>query len=178
MFIIKGKKVNLRETLEQDIKQYEKWNVPHLKAWQYDGPWYDEDLSAVINMRKRFISQETNTRYPFLEIETIDGVHIGWVNVFYREYDPHMTEIGIDIVEDAYWRQGLGYEALSLWIDYLFKTHNFTRLGFETWSGNQGMINLGYKLGFKLEGVIRKGCKVKGHFYDRIKLGLLQEEWI
>jgi RimJ/RimL family protein N-acetyltransferase len=39
------------------------------------------------------------------------------------------------------------------------------------------MIRVGEKLGFTLEGRIRRGCEVKGQFYDRIKMGLLREEW-
>lgn len=88
-----------------------------------------------------------------------------------------MTEIGIDIPEDEYGGKGIGQEVLTLWIEYLFNKRSFTRLGFETWQGNKGMIRLGEKLGFIEEGRIRKGCKVKGIFYDRIKMGILRSEW-
>ncbi len=39
------------------------------------------------------------------------------------------------------------------------------------------MIKLGEKLGFIEEARIRKGCEINGIFYDRIKMGILRNEW-
>jgi RimJ/RimL family protein N-acetyltransferase len=36
---------------------------------------------------------------------------------------------------------------------------------------------VGEKLGFMLEGRIRNGCEVCGRFFDRVKMGLLRDEW-
>ncbi len=176
-FKIQGKNINLRTIVKEDIMDYKRWNSSDLRAWELDGPWYNEDLSAVINRNKKWIVGDKKPPYKFLEIETKDGIHIGWVNVYHNDLDPHMTEIGIDIVEDDFWGCGIGEEALTLWINYLFTERNFTRLGFETWELNKGMIKLGEKLGFIEEGRIRKGCEVKGVFYDRVKMGILRSEW-
>lgn len=170
-------RIKLRTTEEKDIADYERWNNSALPAWRTDGPWFNDDLTALINGRKKWLAGEQKPPYRFLEIDAADGVHIGWVVVYHDESDPHMTEIGIDIVEDAYWNKGLGYAALTLWIEYLFRERAFTRLGFSTWSGNHGMIRVGEKLGFMEEARIRNGCEVDGMFYDRIKMGLLREEW-
>lgn len=177
IFKIEGKNINLRTLIEEDINDYERWNSSDLKAWEYDGPWFNDDISGIIERNKKWLIGDRKPPYRFLEIETKDKGHIGWVVVYHDPQDPHMTEIGIDIPEDAYWGKKLGEEALTLWINYLFKERNFTRLGFSTWEGNKGMIRLGEKLGFLLEGTIRKGCVVKGGFYDRIKMGILREEW-
>lgn len=175
--LIKGDRLYLRTTEERDIADYERWNNPTMKAWQTDGPWFNDDLTALINSRKKWLSGEQNPPSRFLEIDVADGVHIGWVVVYHDMSDPHMTEIGIDIVEEAYWNKGLGYDAFRIWIDYLFRERSFTRLGFSTWSGNHGMIRVGEKLGFKEEARIRNGCEVNNIFYDRIKMGLLRDEW-
>lgn len=171
-----GTRVNLRTALPSDIPDYERWNDPGLKVWDYDGPWYSSRGTSPTRVRD-WLAGDHNPPYSHLEIETIDGVHIGWAMVHYRENDPHMPEVGLDIVEDAYWNRGLGTEALSLWVDYLFQERRFTRIGYSTWSGNPRAIAIGRKLGFVEEGRIRKGCQVGGVFYDRIKMGLLREEW-
>lgn len=176
-FQIKGKLVNLRTTKWADLDDYERWNSLDLKAWETDGPWYNVDLSAVINMRKKWLNGERELPYPFLEIETKDNIHIGWVVAYYDENDPHVTEIGIVIPEDSYWGKGMGTEALYLWIEYLFSERDLTRAGFTTWEGNRAMIRVGEKLGFIEEARIRKSCEVKGVFYDRIKMGILRSEW-
>lgn len=175
--ILNGEIVLLRTTCAEDIADYERWNDPSLKAWETDGPWFDDDLSGLIAGRKKWVESAQLPPYRSLEIDAADGTHIGWVVVYYDKTDPHMTEIGIDIAEDAYWGKGCGKESLELWIDYLFRERNLTRLGFSTWSGNAGMIRLGQKLGFVEEARIRNGCEVKCVFYDRIKKGILREEW-
>jgi RimJ/RimL family protein N-acetyltransferase len=71
----------------------------------------------------------------------------------------------------------LGTEAFSLWIDYLFREMDLTRIGFTTWQGNTMMLGLGRKLGFAEEARIRRSCLVNGKFYDRISMGVLREEW-
>ena len=91
--------------------------------------------------------------------------------------DPHATAVGIVIQEENQWRKGIGTEALALWIDYLFKALDLTRIGFTTWQGNPMMLGLGKKLGFVEEARIRRSCFVKGRFFDRISMGILREEW-
>ena len=176
-FKIEGKSVILRPTVTADIDDYERWNDPNSKAFQFDGPWYNEDLTNVIEARKRRLSKEYGPPYHTLEIDTKAGIHIGWVGITYKSRDPHNTEIGISIQKNELWGRGLGTEAFSLWIDYLFKEMNLTRIGFTTWQGNPMMIRLGEKLGFTEEARIRKSCFVKGEFYDRVSMGILWDEW-
>lgn len=176
-FKIKGRQVNLRTTIRTDIADYERWNNPDLLTWQYDGPYHRHDLSGTIVARQRWLAGNHAPPYNYLEIETTDAVHIGWVVVYPGEGIDTMPEFGINIVEDSRWSQGLGTESVRLWVDYLFQTHGFHRLGFSTWSGNERMIAIGRRLGFIEESRVRKGCKVRGKYYDRIKMGLLREEW-
>jgi RimJ/RimL family protein N-acetyltransferase len=175
-FIIKGKRINLRTMILSDLDDYRRWDDPDIKAWAFDGPWYPQKTVPSERARKRY-EKRLKPPYRCLEIETSNGVHIGFVIVHHREDDPHMTEFGIDIVEEEYWNKGLGSEAVSLWIRYLFIEFKFARIGFSTWSGNPRMIGVGRKLGFVQEACIRNGCKVNGKFYDRIKMGMLREEW-
>lgn len=176
-FCIRGRQVTLRATNLSDISQYKRWNNKDLKAWQLDTPWNDSNLSAIINWRRTWIYDGGKPPYRFLEIEAYDKRHIGWVVVYHDNKDPHMTEIGIDIPEEAYWGRGIGEEALTLWIEYLFDSLNLSRIGLSTWSGNLGMMRLAEKLGFALEGTIRCGCRVDKTFYDRLKYGILKAEW-
>jgi len=177
-FAIRGRLVNLRTTRLSDLADYERWQDPSRKAWQTDGPWFKSAPNEIgLAERRRSNMAQQVPPYPFLEIETTGGVHLGWVIVYYRDHDPHMTEVGIDIVEDSFWGKGLGAEALSLWIDYQFRARNLTRIGLATWSGNPGMLRVGEKLGFQVEARIRNGCEVNGVFHDRIRMGILRSEW-
>ncbi len=176
-FKIKGTRINLRTTIQSDIADYRRWDDPDLAAWRYDGPYYERDLGKFITGRQKWLAGNQASPYSFLEIETSDGVHLGWVVFYFASGLASMPEFGINIVEDEYWNRGLGTEAVSLWIDYLFGGYRLHRLGFSTWSGNKRMIAVGTRLGFVEEARIRQGCRVEGKYYDRIKMGLLREEW-
>jgi len=41
-FVLPGRFVRLRPTVESDMADYERWNVPGLKAHPFDGPWYND----------------------------------------------------------------------------------------------------------------------------------------
>jgi RimJ/RimL family protein N-acetyltransferase len=173
---IRGPRVRLRLLRESDIADYERWADPALEAWKLDGPWFNEDPAELpIRARKR-LERKSKKPSSQLEIE-VDGRHVGWVVVYRYDTDPHMTEVGIDIVEDRLWGQGLGTEALVLWIDHLFRTRGLTRVGLSTWSGNIGMMRAAAKLGMKQEACTRNGCEVGGRFYDRLRYGMLRGEW-
>ena len=59
--------------------------------------WYNEDLTNVIEARKKRLSKKYGPPYHTLEIDTKEGQHIGWVNTTFSSRDPHYTEIGITI---------------------------------------------------------------------------------
>jgi RimJ/RimL family protein N-acetyltransferase len=174
---IVGRHVVLRPAVEADIADYERWQDPNLAAHRFDGPWFKDDGGPTLAelCRKRIESQRPP--YSRLEVALLDGTHVGSVVVYHKPDDEHMTEVGISIYEDRFWSKGIGYEALALWVDSLFRERGFTRIGFSTWSSNERMMRLGARLGFKLEGTIRNGCEVEGRFYDRLKFGLLRSEW-
>ena len=127
-FKIEGSLINLRPTVAADIADYERWNNPLMKAHEFDGPWYNNDLSGLIALRQKWLREGGKPPYRFLEIETKVGDHLGWVVVYYKQEDPHLTEVGISIMEDRFWGKGLGTEALSLWIGYLFLERGLRRI--------------------------------------------------
>ena len=177
VFRLSGGSASLRTTLPADIPDYERWESSDLPAWRYDGPWYAHESGHMVARRRKWLVGKREPPFSFLEIEGPRGEHLGWVTAYYRFDDPHMTEFGIDICEDAFWGQGIGSEASRLWLDYLFRQYALTRIGFGTWEGNLRMLALGEKLGFLEEARIRRGCFVDGRFWDRIKMGILREEW-
>jgi RimJ/RimL family protein N-acetyltransferase len=90
---------------------------------------------------------------------------------------PRWLEIGIVIYSPEHWNGGLGTEALSLWIDYLFENLTIERVGLTTWSGNPRMMRCAEKLGMRLEGRMRKCRYYNGEYYDSIRMGILREKW-
>ena len=71
-------------------------------------------------------------------------------------------------------------EACLAGIKYIFKNLNLQRITGAYHSDNRAMLNLCKRLGFKQEGVIRKGTRLDNSPIDIITFGLLKEEirWI
>jgi len=178
-----GERVLLRDPRPEDVEARLRW-VTTETAWQdWDAPWegpkimpperIDERRQAMLES----IAEPLPTPRSSLYVELPGGPLLGWVNS-YRHDPVHRTaSAGIDICESAFWGQGIGTEALRLWIGYLFTELDLHRVGLETWSGNQRMIRCAEKCGFVEEGRFRENVEYRGGRYDGVKLGLLRREW-
>ncbi|PCR89722.1 GNAT family N-acetyltransferase [Natrinema ejinorense] len=99
--------------------------------------------------------------------------------------------IGVVSVADADWRrpelgywlvpavhgEGFGSEAVSLVVDYVFRTYDTPAIGAVAYDFNDASRGLLESLGFEEEGRIRKDRFVDGEYIDTIQYGLLREDW-
>ncbi len=86
-------------------------------------------------------------------------------------------EIGYDL-RQSHWGKGFMSEALHAVIQYGFDHKGLHRIEATTRSDNKRSINMLYRLGFKLEGILRERVYWEGTFYDQILCSLLKKEWI
>lgn len=179
-----GEKIILRDWEIADLKDYKFWNTGHKKWMDFDGPYYPkptkEELSKQIEIIEKKISSNNfpAKRRKLVVANKVDNKIIGTTSWYWQSKETNWMSIGIAIYNENFWSKGIGFDALSLWIDYLFKQDkNLLRLDLRTWSGNFGMMKLAEKLGFKKEAVFRKARIVNDKYYDGIGYGILREEW-
>ncbi|SFJ90046.1 Protein N-acetyltransferase, RimJ/RimL family [Halobacillus dabanensis] len=178
-----GELVTLRTIEEEDIPTlyhliYNGEN-PEWKKW--DAPYYplephtlDSYRSHELARKDRLESLEPDSR---LIIE-VDGQIIGTVTYYWEHKASLWLEVGIGIYDPDYWNGGYGSDAMSIWIDHLFRSLPLVRVGLTTWSRNERMMRVGKKMGMKIEGRLRK-CRIfEGAYYDSIRMGILREEWM
>lgn len=163
-------------TAEDSVRLWElayKEASPEWKKW--DAPYYKHTALTY----EQFMQHEQPNLIDsesFWIIEA-DQRLIGMVS-YYWEHQPSLwLEMGIVIYDPAYWNGGYGTKALKLWIHHLFHTMPLVRVGYTTWSGNERMIQVGYKLGMTMEARLRKCRLYQDVYYDSIRMGLLREEW-
>ncbi|MCK4306125.1 MAG: GNAT family N-acetyltransferase, partial [Candidatus Eisenbacteria sp.] len=177
--IISGHRVCLRDVCASDLEDYKRWFTPG-KPWQaWDAPWENtkENLARFrVQLLKRLQEPPPDPRTR-LEIETAEGRHLGWVTSCSADQHTHGRECGIDIAEEGAWGQGLGREALTLWVGYLFSAHGLSRVGLGTWSGNERMIRLAARIGMREEARFAAARQFAGHIYDGVRWGVTREEW-
>jgi RimJ/RimL family protein N-acetyltransferase len=86
------------------------------------------------------------------------------------------AEVGIDIDPPRH-RQGIAYEAYLVLMDFLFKDQGMNRLNLVTLRNNIPAISLYQKLGFQVEGILRRAIFRNGEYTDLLLMSILAEEW-
>lgn len=171
--------ISMRAIRERDLATI--WQIgfreeaPEWKNW--DGPYFDDyepykSLAEFAEAQAQHFLRDD--RYAIFLGDQLIGI----VSRYWENEKTLWLEIGIVIFQAQYWSSGYGTEALRLWIDKTFA--DFPRLehiGLTTWSGNERMMRAALKMGFQLEGQIRKVRYWQGQYYDSMKYGILREEW-
>lgn len=185
MMQLEGKRLKLRDWIEEDLEPFRHWNTGDHLWMEFNGPYYPRlnqmELATRIEFYRKKIARQDwddlRTRLVIADIST--NTLLGTVNWYWQSPETNWKSLGVALFDEAHWGKGLGYEALELWIDYLFEQDaTLVRLDFRTWSGNEGMMRLAQKLGFREEARFRKARIVKDKYYDSIGLGVLREEWL
>jgi len=145
---------------------------PEWKKW--DAPYFPHHTMPF----EQFLLQKNEwVHCPSFFIIEIYGEICGTVSYYWEDEASSWLEMGIILYQPQSWNRGIGTRALKLWMDHLFHTLPLVRVGLTTWSGNERMIHVGYKLGMQLEARIRKVRLYNGVYYDSIRMGILREEW-
>lgn len=106
-----------------------------------------------------------------------DGdIHIGNVTFSHIDWFNNFATIGISIGDKNYWGKGYGYETLSCIKNFSFETLKLNRLEAVVDINNLGSLKLFKKVGFEVEGVLRKREKIDDEYTDGIFLGLLNDD--
>lgn len=179
MLTIIGRRVNLREFRAEDAA----WLVRMMARgtwWKWDAPWEgppSEDELRQTPVRIAAMIREAASPPRRMIIETRAGSSIGTVSRYWVDERTQWLEVGVGIYAARNWGRGFGPAALGLWVDHLFEALDLRRVGLRTWSGNERMVRLARRLGFRREAVFREACKTEGRVHDRVAFGLLRREW-
>jgi RimJ/RimL family protein N-acetyltransferase len=87
------------------------------------------------------------------------------------------AELRVRIGDKGSWGKGLGSEACALLVRYGFRELNLERIWLRVLDDNERATKLYEKLGFVLEGRLRRSDFVGGAYHDMILMGLLRDEW-
>lgn len=177
-----GSKVVLRCFLPSDADRWIRSRT-HGEWRHYDAPWEGVHDSMTpeqeAEWRDRVVRLSASERMPppRAVVAGPDGNLIGSVNAYVAQGTKDELYVGIGIYETGLWGQGLGTEALWLWVDHLFAHTEHHRIGLTTWSFNPGMMRVAEKVGFVREGVEREVREWQGERLDRVQYGMLRREW-
>jgi len=110
-----------------------------------------------------------------IEDPQTEGI-IGMISLMKINYESKNAEVGFWLGK-KYWGQGLTKEALHLILNFGFRKLKLRRIYARVMHPNVTSAKLLEKVGFKLEGRMRKSFFRNGRYYDELRYGLLREEY-
>ncbi|NTW90809.1 MAG: GNAT family N-acetyltransferase [Erysipelotrichaceae bacterium] len=98
--------------------------------------------------------------------------------VVFNEYDELTNNVNFRVlISQSYSNQGLGSEAIQLFIQYGFEQLNLHKISLEVFSFNPRAEHVYTKVGFKLEGIKREDFKYNEMYIDTKVFGFLKSEY-
>lgn len=98
--------------------------------------------------------------------------------VVFNEFDDCSNNVNFRVLmSQSYRNQGLGSEAIHLFIQYGFEQLNLHKISLEVFSFNPRAEHVYTKVGFKLEGIKREDFKYNDKYIDTKIFGLLKSEY-
>lgn len=170
--------VILRDRVPEDLLALEPFMLDEKAEWrQWDAPYLPV---AMTNSTMTAYAEQWRTTLPDADEQVIvvDDLPVGMVNR--NEYEPEgggWWDLGILIVNSAYWNSGIGTRALTLWIEDTWQWTNAHVVTVTTWGGNTRMIQAAGKLGFRECMRVREARLVGHQRFDSVRLDLLRSDW-
>lgn len=178
-FVLRGRRVILRPLGMSDVHALLK-TINDEKNSRYLGveaPLTLKEEKEYIRRSRRnwrkgedyaFVIEEKTTH------KIIGGVALHTVKKVLSQWRP---SIGIRINKE-FWRKGYAAEACTLVLEFAFDRLKLPRVEYHAFHPNTPSIKLAKKLGFRVEGKLRRAIEKKGKVYDSIVLGMLAQEWL
>lgn len=113
--------------------------------------------------------------FPFV-IETLDGVLVGAIHTQHCSLRSGTFSYGLGIFP-PYRQQGYASEAVRLVLRFYFEERRYQKCSVEVYSYNPASIRLHERLGFTLEGRLRRMIYSGGAYHDLLIYGLTAEEF-
>ncbi|MCR4430604.1 MAG: GNAT family N-acetyltransferase [Tepidanaerobacteraceae bacterium] len=150
---IEGEKINLRKVGVDDFEKIIKWHQNKILIYLAGNrlPKNKEEC------KDRYL--KNNLLHYILAIEDKSGNFVGEIEINHIQWKEKIAELFMYIGEENLWGKGYGTEALSMFIDYIFKVMGFKTIYLRVYKSNKRAIRCYEKCGFKKKGIL----KLKNH---------------
>jgi RimJ/RimL family protein N-acetyltransferase len=174
--LFQGRLVRLRagEPFEDVI--FRAWNREDTESQRllYEVPFPLPRLDTQA-LPAREVKPHEGDNFPFT-IETLDGVVVGAIHIHHCNPRCGTFMYGMSILPE-HRRKGYGAEAIWLALRYYFYERRYQKCTAEVYSFNEASARLHERLGFTLEGRLRRMVYTGGTFHDSLFYGMTLEEF-
>ena len=175
-YVWEGERVRLRAVEPDDWQTFFDWNrdsdaarsayrVPFPRSAEGTRRWAAETA----------LRQPEGDVYRWV-IENLAGEMVGSINT--HSCDPRNGTFGYGItIRQEYQRRGYASEAIALVLRYYFEELRYQKASVRAYSFNEPSIRLHERLGFQLEGRLRREVYTEGRYFDVLAFGITAEEF-
>ncbi len=175
---IYGKRIVLREYQEEDFRYMRKWvNDPEVTDYLSDVFLYPHSMHTSEEFLSFMMEGKNEKTKGFVIGDMQSGKYLGQIDLFGIDWKNRCAEIGIVIGNRENLNKGYGREAITLLLDFAFNRMNLHRVELEVYDYNQRAYRCYKSCGFQEEGRQREGIFHKGKYRDKIRMGILKEEF-
>ncbi|MBO1582412.1 GNAT family N-acetyltransferase [Bacillus sp. XF8] len=160
-------------------------DVERMAIWQEDSEYLrnvDTDIAVPQSLHEikeyELLKGRKSNGVSFMLRTIQDDILIGFVALHSIEWNNRTGLLAIGIGDKNYRGKGYGTEGLRLILKYAFHELNLHRVGLDVISYNKPAIEVYKRVGFKVEGCMRKAVQRDGKSFDRIIMGILRSEWV
>ena len=176
MNVWQGQRIRLRGIEPDDWATFQRWDQDSELARLC----YHIEFPRSAEGTKRFAAEAAVTgskgqAYRWM-IETLDGAPAGTINT--HSCDPRHGTFGYGLaIAPEHWRRGFASEAICLVLAYYFRELRYQKATAHVYAFNEASIRLHEKLGFQLEGQLRRMVFTDGAYHDELVFGVTAEEF-
>lgn len=171
-----GKRIRLRAVEPEDAEFVFKSNLNSETARVLDFVWPPQSIVATRDWAQRMATAEFKDDKLFLVMEDNEGHTVGMISTHGMNRRVGYFSYALSVNVES---RGHGYasEAIVLLLRYYFAELGYQKATATVYEYNPASIKLHEKLGFLLEGRIRRHIYTNGHYYDELYFGMIREEF-
>jgi RimJ/RimL family protein N-acetyltransferase len=172
----KTDKIRLRGVEPEDAPAFYEWNLDSEQARALDFVWPPSSMAMVRAWTiEQSIKKLEDDRF-FWVIETNQGVAVGAIDTHHCDRRAGTFSYGIAI-GSAHRNRGYAAAAIQLVLKYYFEELRYQKATIDIHSFNTASIQLHERLGFTLEGTLRRMGFSQGSYFDVHWYGMTAEEF-
>jgi RimJ/RimL family protein N-acetyltransferase len=84
----------------------------------------------------------------------------------------HTGEFGVSVLKE-FWGNGVGKELINNLLDWAKKSNKITKINLRVREDNERAIELYKKMGFEVEGLVRRDMQINGVYTNSYQMGML-----
>ncbi|GAB2702627.1 GNAT family N-acetyltransferase [Kitasatospora kifunensis] len=175
--MIESERVGLRARHESDVAvlQTELYDDVVTRVRADSRPWRPVPPGSAA--APHAVAAPSDDVVCFSVVELASGELAGDAVLWGIDTHNRTAHLGISL-RPAFRGRGLGTDVVRALCHYGFVIRGLHRLQLETLADNAAMLAAAGRVGFSVEGTLRRAAWVSGAFVDEVVLGLLAEDWV